>query len=255
MCSDRSGLGAVATALAILAGVGIFWALILLVVLFHEGSALVAYAASKTSASQDLLTVVGFVASGLVGLATALAVERAKRPRLEILLTGSIEHDLENRKIRSVHLRVSHQGVAFFERFLLPAPALACVAKFRIIREDGSEVFPAPFEARWTGSQQPPEFRVADGGIYPSVFEMLKMRDVFPHTSELIDVCIKYEGDSECYVFNNSSYVKGYRSNDLRIAQGVYIVEASVSSGDLTVSKKVKLRNDVPRADFRIEPL
>ena len=202
-----------------------------------------------------LLTIAGLVISGLIGLFTALLIERAKRPALEILTCDHIEHVHQETPMRSVHLIVKHSGVHWFRKWIYPVPAVACVAKIRILREDGVDALPAPYEARWTGSQQPPEFKLADGGIWPSVFEVLKKRDIFPHTEEKIDICIKYQGQDWCYVFGNESYVRGYQAEKFKLAHGSYIVEATITSGDVVALKRVRLRNDFPKDQFRIEEI
>jgi hypothetical protein len=85
---------------------------------------------------------------------------------------------------------------------------------------------------------------------------MLSKRDVFPHTREKIDVCIKYEGEDACYIFNNASYaVSDYRVAAHRLTAGIYIVEATATSGDILVQRSFRLRNDFQRQDFRLEPI
>ncbi|MFT3783812.1 MAG: hypothetical protein QM790_17520 [Nibricoccus sp.] len=202
-----------------------------------------------------IINVCGLIISGLIGLLTALLIEKAKRPSLHILTCDHTEHKINGLPMRSVHLLIRHSGVRCFKKWIYPAPALACVVRIRIFREDGVEALPAPFDARWTGSQQPPEFQIGGNGIWPSVFEMLKKRDIFPHTEEKVDICIKYQGEDSCYVFNNSSYVLGYKSEKQKLLHGSYIVEATVQSGDIAISKRVRLRNDFPKDDFRIEEI
>ena len=204
---------------------------------------------------EPLSTIIGLIFSGLLGLLTALIIEKAKRPRLRIRTCDHSEHSDNGRPMGSVHLVVEHLGINWFKSWIYPAPALACVAQIKILRTDRIEALPAPYEARWIASQQPPEFKDAKGGIWPSVFELLKKRDIFPHTEEKIDVCIKYEGEDWCYVFNNDSYVHGYRAEKHKLPSGIYIVEASVRSGDIVVKKEVRLRNDFPMKEFRIEEI
>ena len=184
-----------------------------------------------------------------------MLIENAKRPSLHILTCDHTDFIHEGKPMRSVHLLIKHTGVRAFRSWIYPAPALACVAKIRILREDGVDALPAPYEARWTGSQQPPEFRVADGGIWPSVREILKKRDVFPNTEEKIDVCIKYDGEDSCFIFNNDSYFTGYRNDARKLPHGRYVVEATVSSGDIVITERVRLRNDFLRDEFRIEEI
>jgi hypothetical protein len=160
--------------------------------------------------------------------------------------------------MKSLYLIIQHTGVRghSFRRFIYPSPALACVVSLRVLRENGVEALPAPYQARWTGSQQPPELGLPNVGIPPSVFEMLSKRDVFPHTREKIDVCIKYEGEDACYIFNNASYaVSDYRVAAHRLTAGIYIVEATATSGDIVVQRSFRLRNDFQRQDFRLEAI
>jgi hypothetical protein len=200
----------------------------------------------------DLATIFGLVISGLVSLAIALFVERAKLPHLRI----SIADPSDQGNARFLHVRISHQGASPSLRFFLqPSPALACVAKTSFLREDGLEAMPASFDARWTGSQQPTEFVTKDGQLFPSVFEALKKRDIHPKSEEKIDVCVKFDTDDACYVFNNSSYVKGFKAPDHKLDKGVYLVQVFVACGDVTTSKKFRLRNDFQRTDFRLEEL
>jgi hypothetical protein len=161
--------------------------------------------------------------------------------------------------MKSLYLIIQHSGVRvrLFRRFIYPSPALACVVNLRVHRENGVEALPAPYQARWTGSQQPPELGIPNVGIPPSVFEMLSKRDVFPHTGEKIDVCIKYEGEDACYIFNNASYaVSDFRLDAHRLKDPViYIVQATATSGDIVLRRSFRLRNDFQLQNFRLEAI
>lgn len=198
-----------------------------------------------------LITVLSLIISGIISLVIALYVERAKLPRLKLTIANPSDQQDTNINARYLQIHISHVGIESWLRFFLqPLPALACVARLRFLREDGLEVMPTVFDARWTYSQQPPEFGQP---IFPSVFEMIKRRDIFPKTEEKIDVCVKYNDEDDCYVFNNSYYTRGARAKEHRIANGIYTVEVTVACGEITETARFRLRNDFRRTDFRLE--
>lgn len=88
--------------------------------------------------------------------------------------------------------------------------AWSCTATLEVLDAQGNSVFP-PVAARWT-SQPEPIQSVGTGNVIlvvPDVARMLAARrvDIHSHVVQQLSVLVKHQGDPDCHVFTNESYV------------------------------------------------
>jgi hypothetical protein len=90
----------------------------------------------------------------------------------------------------------------------------------------------------------------------PSRVVATSRMDIYPGETETLDVAVRFEGDIDCYGWNNEAYLHPDRRNPAwRLPASRYLVKASiVTSGDTWINA-FRLANDVVRLDdLRLEP-
>jgi hypothetical protein len=69
--------------------------------------------------------------------------------------------------------------------------------------------------------------------------------DVHAHEDEYVSLAVKFEGQSECYIFSNESYLHPAWSNPAwRLSPGVYRVDVTVFYGRGLAKRAFTLRNE-----------
>lgn len=163
----------------------------------------------------DLLLgfVTGAVSSGVV----AVALERAVRPKLKILIdTGHAKGQIgKNPPHELFHVRV-HNIPA---RWPLAGrkPAWSTQAHLSIVSHDGEATLIGPVPARWS-SQPEPIVAISSGQGIVQVLDVARMLtgrkiDIHAHESQALVVAVKFEGASDIYLFTNESYARPDWSN------------------------------------------
>lgn len=207
----------------------------------------------KVKIKNMFLAIFGAFLGTFGGLGVALIIERVKQPRVRIILAPPSDQSPGNVPTRFLHLTVENCALPLWMRgWLSRQTATSAYGRIRFLYPDGKEALPRPMDIRWTGSPQPPEF-VQNGVLHGSTFDFLRFRDIHTSRSEGIDVCVKFEGDSSCHGFTNTSYVHNLKHPDYKLKEGRYIIEVSVYSGQQVWTECFVLRNDWPRKDFTLE--
>lgn len=149
----------------------------------------------------------GLIASGIV----AVLYEHATRPWLEILPdTGRAQGQHQNGQPHEFyHLKVRNMPPILG---LLPSrkPAWSCKVSIELMSEDGICLLDEPIIGKWT-SQPEPLLPVNDRGniqyvIDPAGVIYARKIDIYSHDDQRFSVALKYENNSECYLFSNESY-------------------------------------------------
>jgi hypothetical protein len=199
--------------------------------------------------SQWLQTFIGF----LLGLLSALALEFNRKPKLTVRLKGAeliagFKHlgaEVENKPPVWWLRWFTHREAAYHATILIS-----------VIDWDGRGHFAAPIEGRWSGSPEPPDVANTAGVLSLSAAHALLFQDLYPGVAEGIDIAIRYPGEEDCYIFNNSSYRSEYpafQNPRLRLQHNRYRIEVKVTHSGGVILKRCILRNDVPYEDFRLE--
>jgi len=78
----------------------------------------------------------------------------------------------------------------------------------------------------------------------PSKLPFGRKYDLHGGTQENIDLIIKIEGQQECYVFSNESYLLGWKNQNWKLGIGEYLVKVQARSGQITKQKTFKIINE-----------
>lgn len=118
---------------------------------------------------------------------------------------------------------------------------------------------PDLIEARWPASPQPLQDIAIGGGIATIVdqFSLFRGRyhDVHFHEAQsnraLLDAVLKEEGDNDCWVFSNESYVHDWKNPAWRLPKGEYVLrftvyyEAGTAVADFLLNNAGPSRDDI----------
>lgn len=78
--------------------------------------------------------------------------------------------------------------------------------------------------------------------------------DVYPGEEEMLDVAVRFDGEAECYGWNNEVYGNNWRTPRWRLPGGQrYLVKVVVISSGQKCIDVFRLINDTPQlTDFRL---
>ena len=172
----------------------------------------------------------GIVASGIA----AVIYERATSPLVEI--------SLDDRPI-ALGQYANLPPLAFYHLKIrnLPAklpltsrkPAWSAKATIEVFNHDGTRAIAEPIHTRWP-SQPEPLIPAVAGSQSINLVDFARLMnarkvDIHAHEDEHIALAVKYEGQPECYIFSNESYLHHAWSNPAwRLNSGEYRVLVTV---------------------------
>jgi hypothetical protein len=139
-------------------------------------------------------------------------------------------------------------------------PAWACTARIEVFREDGSRAVEGEIVGRWT-SQPEPLLPVVAGDQVSNVLDparvmQAQMVNVHAHADQAMSVLVKFEGEPDCHVFTNESYVfPRWQHPGWRLPPGRYRLRVTVHYESGQAQRCFELRNGGPsRDDVRLAP-
>jgi hypothetical protein len=189
----------------------------------------------------------GIVASSIAWFVSELIV----RPTLDIIAGPPPEPSSGNPRWGFCHVIVQNKSW----RWPWPGrrPAWSCRATIDVFRNTGDRAIDKEIQGRWI-SQPAPRIPVGVGNQLVELFNFaLAMQgrtiDVHSHFNEPISIGLKYEGETDCYLFTNESYGFPPKSQnpDWRLGPGSYRVHVTVFYERGRVEKDFELRNEGPR--------
>lgn len=177
---------------------------------------------------------IGFLLGIVASSIAAIAYERATRPLLEVVLDDgrrALGDYPGLPPLEFYHLKVRNCPAIW----PLPGrkPAWSCKATIEILSAEGGTRFPDPIYVRWT-SQPEPLTPAVTGDQSVSIIDFARLVvarkvDIHLHEEQKISVGLKYEGQAECYMFSNESYLYPAWANPAwRLEQGEYRVRVTV---------------------------
>jgi hypothetical protein len=192
--------------------------------------------------------------SAALGMLVVIWFEWMKRPKLRITIAEPWDGNLANSIVRTVRISVENVSpLAVVRWFIARQPAFAAYALIDFFRLDGTAAFASSMTARWVGSPQPPQL-AHNNVIYPDALEILRYRDVHLNRVESMDLATKFDNDTDCFGFTNTSYFHpDFKDPDWRLPQERYRIRVSLYSGSNSTGKTFILRNDLPRPDFCLQ--
>ena len=205
----------------------------------------------------------GIIGGAVVSITLTMLIEYLRLPRL-ILEIEQPPHTANNPdKTTRRHLRLILKnkplppGFGWMQR----SAATQCkgAITFHVIG-DGQDVFGRSMEVRWASSPGPRRSQILnlDGNVQYKIQDFGRAGtgrvDVYPGDQEILDVAVRYEGETDCYGWNNEVYFNNWRNPDWRLEPERYLVKVVITSSSRKCTNVFRLLNNVPRhTDCRLE--
>jgi len=113
---------------------------------------------------------------------------------------------------------------------------------------------------RWSTSIEPTPLQIIIGQQQGILIDQARLTpdsrvDIYPGEKSDLGVAARFDTDADCFGWSNLSYFSSplWRNPDFKLGPGRYLVNINVTSASQQVTKLVRLINDVPRSDFRLE--
>ena len=190
--------------------------------------------ASAAPMDMDWNLIVGFLLGIVASGIAAIVYERATSPLVEITLDDrpiALGQYPGLPPLAFYHVRIRNLPVRW--PFASRKPAWSSKATIEVFNLNGTRTIAEAIHARWPSQPEPVTPTVAgDQSINLVDFARLmnaRKVDIHSHEDEYIALAVKYEGQPECYIFSNESYLHGAWSNPAwRLNSGKYRVLITV---------------------------
>jgi len=211
------------------------------------------------------LTILGVILGGAIAIATTIAVEYFRRPKLRL---SAIEQAVEvsypagkpARYGRYLALRLTNEPLPWYAKWMQRSAALQCRGTMSFHHLDGQKVFAADMPVRFAESPQPIPMEIHLGGYVGILVDPQRLSadsrvDVYPGEEVRLDVAARFDNDADCYGWSNLSYFSNpaWRNADWKLPAGRYLVKAVVSSSGEKCATLFRLLNEGTSRDFRLE--
>jgi hypothetical protein len=160
----------------------------------------------------DVSLIIGFIMGLITSGLIVIWYDKTTSPKLVVIVdsdgpakgqkSGEAPHAF-------YHLKVRNEGA----RWPLYArrPAWSCKTTIEVVDDKGRSLLPEPIIARWT-SQPEPLLPVVDRGnvlnvLDPARFMAARKIDVHCHEDQQFSVALKFQGNTDCHLFSNESYL------------------------------------------------
>ncbi len=192
--------------------------------------------------------IIAFCVGALSSSTVALLYERSTQPKLDIIpdyndrsqgqITGNPPHEF-------YHVVVINKPKSRFVQ--IRKPAWSTSAMISIIDKQGNK-FIKDAQARWTSQPEPHIPFLFQNQIIniidPARIVHSNKVDVHSHTDQHLPIILKYEGEDECYVFNNESYRHNMWKKPERVIQkGSYTIELRLNYEGVPTTFYIGLEN------------
>lgn len=174
--------------------------------------------------------IIGFVLGIFASVIAGLVYEYATRPLVKCFIDksgraqgqalGQPPHEFFHLVVRNLPARWPIPG---------RKPAWSCKVTIEVFNSDGSPAIQNSITGRWT-SQPEPLLPIINAGqpaniIDPAKIVAARKIDVHQHENQQISLAVKFEGELECYIFSNESYLfQKWQNPAWRLGIGTYRV-------------------------------
>ncbi len=173
------------------------------------------------------LLIIGFVLGILASTIAAIVYEYGSRPKLKLILDDSpraLGQNAGGAPYEFYHLKIINTAAPW----PIPSrkPAWGTRAIIRVLDPDCNHVIPDVIVGRWASQPEPviPAIAAGQVGLIPDPARLVLAQkiDVHNHETQQLDVAIKYEGEPDCYIFSNESYLHHWRNPSWKLGNNTY---------------------------------
>jgi hypothetical protein len=210
-----------------------------------------------------LLTAIGAFLGAVLSIIISIVFENQRNPKLQFTIENPpVDMTYQNapaNKARFLRVQLWNKALPKIFRWLSRNAAMHCNVDIEILHfEDFAPVFSHQIPGRWAGADEPisPQFDPKTGNV-ATLFDVSKYnaafrRNCYAGSKETIDIVARFDTDSDCYIWNNNSYLFGWKNDELKIPKGRYFVIVTVFSAGEKTRGYFKLENTVSVQDFRL---
>jgi hypothetical protein len=210
---------------------------------------------------QQMATALSIILGGLITILTAIGVEYLRRPVLKLAIEEpplDLPSPDGKGKRRNLRLKLRNESLPKFGRFIQRSAALQCRGEITFHNLDGQAYIRKPMPARWASSPEPIANQIIDHNQNVQFYILDFARpttesriDVYPGEEQVLDLAVRFDGEPDCYGWNNYSYFYNWRNPDWKLPSGRYLVRVTVTSSGQKCVGKFRLINNVNSlADF-----
>lgn len=203
------------------------------------------------------------IIGGLITIATAMLVEYVRRPSLRLAIEQPpLDRTPAYGRCRNLRLRLINKSLPWGLQWIQRSAALQCRGEITFHHlDDGQDVFGRIMPVRWARSPEPIASQILDTNSTLQFYIVDFARgttesrmDVYPGEEEMLDVAVRFDGEAECYGWNNEVYGNNWRTPRWRLPGGQrYLVKVVVISSGQKCIDVFRLINDTPQlTDFRL---
>ncbi len=210
-------------------------------------------------------TTISVILGGIITIFVAITVERLRMPRLSLRITAHVDQDYTGQGrpanlARFLLIECINEPLPQLMRWLSRSAALQCQGTITFHHLDGQNVFGRTMPTRWSTSIEPTPLQIIIGQQQGILIDQARLTpdsrvDIYPGEKSDLGVAARFDTDADCFGWSNLSYFSSplWRNPDFKLGPGRYLVNINVTSASQQVTKLVRLINDVPRSDFRLE--
>jgi hypothetical protein len=209
-------------------------------------------------------TAIAIISGGIITILTAIGVEYLRNPRLKLAIEEPAL-DLPalggNNRRRNLRLVLRNEALPFGARWMQRAAAIQCRGEITFHHlNDGQDIFGRAMAVRWVNSPEPIAPRIIDvnGTVQFHILDFARAVtesriDVYPGEEEKLDVAVRFDGEPDCYGWNNESYSYNWRTPRWRLPQGRHLAKVTITSSGRKCHGVFRVVNDVhDLTDFRL---
>lgn len=214
----------------------------------------------------NLSTVLSIFFGGLITILTAIGVENLRRPKLSLSIEDrplDVPAQHGKGKCRNLRIKLRNATLPLAARWMQRAAATQCRGEISFhYLNDGQDIFGHSMAVRWVSSPEPIASRIVGlNGVTQYYIQDFSRPfadsriDVYPGEEELLDVAVRFDGENDCYGWNNESYFNNWRTPGWKLPRGRYLVKVVITSSGQKCSDVFRLASDVDSLDaFRLSP-
>ncbi len=209
-------------------------------------------------------TALSVIVGGLITILTATGVEYLRRPVLALVIEEPpLDKPGPDGKgmRRNLRLKLVNKPLPRIARWVQRSAALQCGGEITFHNlNDGQAVFDRAMPVRWVRSPEPIANRILDlaGKVQFFIQDFTRgfaesRIDVYPGEEELLDVAIRFDDESNCYGWNNDSYLYDWRNPNWKLPRERFLVKVVITSSGQKCVGRFRLINNVDsHTDFRL---